>query len=70
MENHSLHVFLADFGLGKIMGTTTAIGTATMAAGTLGFQSPEQLKGEGIGINSDVYAFGGVLTEFFGSEPL
>ena len=41
-----------------------------MAAGTPGFQSPEQLKGEGIGINSDVYAFSGVLTEFFGGEPL
>ena len=35
-----------------------------MAAGTLGFQSPEQLKGEGIGIHSDVYA------ELFGGEPL
>lgn len=41
-----------------------------MAAGTPGFQAPEQLKGEGLGISCDVYAFGGILVELFGEEPL
>ena len=70
VEDHTLHVFLADFGLGKIMTTTRIFGTATMSAGTPGFQSPEQLKGEGLGTSSDVYAMGGVLTELFGENPL
>ena len=52
------------------MRATRAIGTATMRAGTPGFQSPEQLKAEGIGISSDVFALGGVLTELFGGKPL
>ena len=63
-------MFLADFGLGHIMSATRVIGTATMNAGTPGFQSPEQLKGESIGISSDVFALGGLLTEFFGGKPL
>ena len=52
------------------MSTTRAFGTATMRAGTPGFQSPEQLKGEGLGISCDVFAMGGVLTELFGGQPL
>ena len=68
VEDHTLHVFLADFGLGKIMTTTRVFGTATMSAGTPGFQSPEQLKGEGLGTSSDVYAMGGVLMELFGEN--
>ena len=52
------------------MNTTRAFGTATMNSGTPGFQSPEQLKGEGLGISTDVFAMGGVLTELFGGKPL
>ena len=61
-------MFLADFGLGKVM-NTRAFGTATMKAGTPGFQSPEQLKGESLGTSADTYALG-VLTELFGEKPL
>ena len=66
----SLHVFLADFGLGQILTTSAAIGTSTMKAGTPGFQAPEQLKGESIGPSCDIYALGGVVTEAFGERPL
>ena len=52
------------------MSATRTIGTATLSAGTPGFQSPEQLKAEGVGIASDVFALGGVLTELFGGNPL
>ena len=41
-----------------------------MMAGTPGFQAPEQLRGEGIGVKCDVYALGGVMTELFGRQPL
>ncbi len=49
---------------------TKAVSTATMQAGTPGFQVPEQLKGEGIGPHCDVYALGGVITELFGEKML
>lgn len=52
------------------MSATRAIGTATLSAGTPGFQSPEQLKAEGVGVASDVFALGGVITELFGGKPL
>ena len=52
------------------MSATHAFGTATMRAGTPGFQSPKQLKGEGLGICCDVFAMGGVFTELFGGQPL
>jgi len=56
-------VFLADFGLGHAITNTQGAGTDTMMAGTPGFQAPEQLKGEGIGIKCDVYALGEVMTD-------
>lgn len=64
------HVYLADFGLARVMSNTTVMGTKTMLAGTPGYQSPEQLKGESVGLSSDVYAFGGVLLTLFGGKPL
>ena len=41
-----------------------------MLAGTPGFQPPEQLRSEALGIAADVYAFGGVLVVLFGEKPL
>lgn len=41
-----------------------------MMAGTPGFQSPEQLKSENVGVESDVYAFGCLLLTIFSSLPL
>ena len=45
-------------------------GNSTMQAGTPGFQSPEQLRGEELSTSSDVYALGAVLTELFGMQPI
>lgn len=41
-----------------------------MQAGSPGFQAPEQLSGSYIGIESDIYAFGGVLLVLFGERPV
>ena len=64
------HTYLCDFGLSKAMTNTSAIGSKTMLAGTPGFQPPEQLRSEALGIAADVYAFGGVLVVLFGEQPL
>ena len=52
------------------MTATRVMGTATKLAGTPGFQSPEQLKGETISISADIYALGAVLTEQFSGKPI
>lgn len=76
---HLVHVQVEDpylsclscrFYSGEIMGTTCAFDTATMCAGTHGFQSPKQLKGEGSVNSSDTYVLHRVLTELFGEKPL
>ena len=70
VEVPSYHVFLGDFRLSKVMTNTTAIGSKTMLAGTPGYQPPEQLRSESLGISCDVYAFGGVLLVLFGEKLL
>ena len=70
VEDGSLHVFVADFGLGKVLRESRSLGTATKVAGTPGFQAPEKLCGEKLTTSVDVYSFGGVLTELFGGRPL
>ena len=52
------------------MTSTRVMGTATKLAGTPGFQSPEQLKGENMSISSDIYALGAVITELFGGKAV
>ena len=61
VDTGTLHAVLTDSGLARIMSKTTAIGTRTMMAGSPGFQPPEQLHSESIGVQCDVYAFGGVV---------
>ena len=70
VEDGTLHVFLADFGLGKVVTGTRIFGLSTMQPGTPGFQSPEQLRGEKLDVTCDIYALGAVLTELFGMKPV
>ena len=41
-----------------------------MLAGTPGFQPAEQLRAQYVGVECDVYAFGGVLLVVFTEHPL
>ena len=52
------------------MTMTAQVGTKTMLAGSPGFQPPEQLRAESVGIESDVYAFGAVLLVVFTERPV
>lgn len=63
-------MFLADFGLSRVMSSTRAMGTRTLQASTSGFQAPEQLKAEEVNEGADVYAFGVTMVELFGEEPV
>ena len=52
------------------MSETNVVGTKTMLAGSPGFQPPEQLRNESLGLPSDVYALGAVLLVLFGETPV
>lgn len=69
VEECTQKVYLADFGLGKMMNSLAA-GRTTMQAGTPAFQPPEQLKAEVCGIESDIYALGCIIVEVFGGTAV
>jgi Tol biopolymer transport system component len=73
------HVKILDFGLakqvmtkdGSALDTTLTPTTRTGAVlGTLGYQSPEQARGEEVDVRTDLFAFGAVLYEMLtGRRP-
>ena len=60
VDTLTFHITLTDFGLTRLISQTSSVGTKTMLAGSPGYQSPEQLRAESIGVECDVYAFGGI----------
>ena len=45
-------------------------GRTTMQAGTPAFQPPEQLRGEMVGVGSDIYALACIVLELFSEKQL
>ena len=70
MQKRDKHVFLADFGLSRVISSGHVLGTKTIQSGTPGFQAPEQLRAELIDVGADVYAFGALLIELFSEKPI
>ena len=74
MLGHNGHVKVTDFGLAKEIrsqGTDSeAVTRSGTLAGTPGYMSPEQLRGEVVDGRSDLFAFGVVLQELLtGAHP-
>ena len=69
-------VKVLDFGLAKIVGESLPGGALpggpgdSIAAGTPGYMSPEQLRGAGVDMRSDMWAFGCIVHECFTGTPL
>ena len=55
VEDGINHVFLADFGLGRLLSETRVFGTVTKISG-----APDKLRGETITTAVDVYAAGDI----------
>jgi serine/threonine protein kinase/dipeptidyl aminopeptidase/acylaminoacyl peptidase len=68
------HLKILDFGLAKLsqpLGPGQA-GSATEAGlvmGTVGYMSPEQVRGQAVDYRSDFFAFGAILYEMLSGQP-
>ncbi|MEU0039969.1 protein kinase [Streptomyces sp. NPDC006333] len=56
------HPYLTDFGISRLLDTTTRTATGTLT-GTAAYLSPEQVLGQPVGRPADIYALGLVLLE-------
>jgi serine/threonine protein kinase len=60
--------YLADFGV-SLLADGTRLSTGGKLVGTAAYLAPEQVRGEAIAPESDIYALGLVLLECFTGEP-
>ncbi|WP_354697798.1 serine-threonine kinase [Paraconexibacter sp. AEG42_29] len=63
------HAYLTDFGLTKRVHSVSGVTQAGGWVGTLGFVSPEQIRGEAVDARTDVYALGCVLFHALTQTP-
>ena len=62
---------ILDFGIAKLVAEGTPAGASTTTGsviGTVGYMSPEQLRGERADQRSDIFAFGVILHEMLGGQ--
>jgi len=65
------HVKILDFGLAKLTHTSKPNHTVTeagMVMGTVGYMSPEQVRGEAVDYRTDFFAFGAILYEMLSGQ--
>lgn len=62
-------VMLTDFGIAKDSGASTRTYDGSNVIGSVHYISPEQARGENVGIESDIYSAGIVLYEMLAGEP-
>lgn len=65
------HVKILDFGLAKLTHTSRSNYPATeagMVVGTVGYMSPEQVRGEAVDNRTDFFAFGAILYEMLSGQ--
>src|SRR5262245_25731493 len=63
------HVYLADFGLAKTLGSGTRMTETGRLLGTIDYMAPEQIRGQQLDGRADLYSLGCLLYECLVGEP-
>jgi len=58
-----------DFGIAETVRTSMSRLQNSSSSGTLVYMSPEQINGENVGKESDIYSFGAMLYELLSGHP-
>jgi serine/threonine-protein kinase len=61
--------YITDFGLAKDRDATSVLTKAGQALGSMDYMAPEQIRGEDVSAQSDVYALGCVMFECMSGRP-
>jgi tol-pal system protein YbgF len=60
---------VADFGLARVLRDSASRISGHDSAGTLAYMAPEQIRGKGIGRETDIYAFAAIVYEMLSGRP-
>jgi formylglycine-generating enzyme required for sulfatase activity len=69
LVSKTAEVKILDFGISEIVHTTMSRVDDTAITGSRPYMSPEQIRGKGIGRESDIYSFGVTLYELLCGHP-
>jgi len=56
LNSHTQRIFLADFGIARLIDDPSGLTATNMAVGTMAYAAPEQLRGESLDGRTDQYA--------------
>ena len=62
-------VKILDFGIAQTLRTSMSRLVNTSSTGTLVYMSPEQIRGQDVGKESDIYSFGAMVYELLSGKP-
>jgi serine/threonine protein kinase len=60
---------IMDYGIAKTISSKTGMTRAGMSVGTIGYMSPEQVLGEAIGPQTDIFLLGALAYELLSFQP-
>src|SRR6056297_844852 len=69
MVNSQGQVKIMDFGIAETVRTSMSRIANSTSSGTLVYMSPEQIRGENLGKEADIYSFGAMLYELLKGHP-
>ena len=69
MLTKSGEIKIMDFGIAETLRNSVSRLNNTSSSGTLVYMSPEQLRGKGVGKESDIYSIGATLYELLRGNP-
>jgi len=63
------HLYVMDFGIARAIGAGQSVTSSGKVVGSLGYMSPEQMRGEAVDARTDIYSLGATLHAALRGSP-